>query len=545
MSTADDGQGRPADAAPPTPEEILRWIADAAPTPWFPSAFAAAAGVPRDSLDEPLAELRLAELARVAAWVRGVGQGYALTPAGEACAGDPAVMAKLAAGPPALPPPALESFPATPPPAEAPAARGPAERPVPLDLRPPIVTPALLIANGAWFAVAVVLAWRWHVPLSQFLAGGDRAVLLRAGAVTGAALFHGDWWRLATACFVHVGLLHLFVNMFALGMTGSLAEVLWGRRRLALIYALSGLAGNCLAMGLHPETETGHPVLLAGASGAVWGLLASVVAWLLLFREHLPPALVADWSRRLSLMVVLNVGLSLIPGISWEAHLGGAVGGFVAAGLANGLRAASRGRRRLAAALLALFPFVCLGGLATAMRTSLAWTNLRAAAAPDAPDVERAAERWDAFQRDVRPLVESLRPALVGPVDREVVWLAVRGRQAKDPAVRDELRKQIDALHATASAALAFLDDRPTGVAKVDQPLGRARAFAAAQRDFLGQLRRVLDADGLPDRAAWDALREKRDAAAAQGELYFGPAAAPPAPGRPRPKGIAAAVGMK
>ena len=58
--------------------------------PWFPSRFATETGVPRDSLDDPLAELRLAELVKVAEWVRGVGQGYALTPEGEAAAADPA-----------------------------------------------------------------------------------------------------------------------------------------------------------------------------------------------------------------------------------------------------------------------------------------------------------------------------------------------------------------------------------------------------------------------------------------------------------------------
>src|SRR5690242_10652790 len=79
----------------PTPEDVLRWVAAGAPEPWFPSAHAKLTGTPRDSLDDPLTELRLADLVKIATWVRGVGQGYVLTPAGQAALGDPSVLAEL------------------------------------------------------------------------------------------------------------------------------------------------------------------------------------------------------------------------------------------------------------------------------------------------------------------------------------------------------------------------------------------------------------------------------------------------------------------
>ena len=121
------GGDRPACAAAgPSAVAVLEWVSKAAPGAWFPSAHARDAGVPRDALDEPLNELRLAGLVRVTSWVKGTGQGYGLTPAGETCAADPTVLAKYAAGPPDLPPPRFDG-PPTPSPGPPPA--GPARPP--------------------------------------------------------------------------------------------------------------------------------------------------------------------------------------------------------------------------------------------------------------------------------------------------------------------------------------------------------------------------------------------------------------------------------
>src|SRR5581483_1133081 len=70
--------------AAPTPDDLLRQCAAAAPAPWFPSDYARTAGVPRDDLDEPLAALRLGGLVRIEGWEAGRGQGYVLTDAGRA-----------------------------------------------------------------------------------------------------------------------------------------------------------------------------------------------------------------------------------------------------------------------------------------------------------------------------------------------------------------------------------------------------------------------------------------------------------------------------
>ena len=87
-------------------------------------------------------------------------------------------------------------------------------------------------------------------------------VLHRIGAVNGWDLLAGEWWRLLTSGLVHVGGLHLAVNMFALESIGSVAEGLWGRWRFAGLYLLAGLGGACCAMALQPIPG------MAGASGS-------------------------------------------------------------------------------------------------------------------------------------------------------------------------------------------------------------------------------------------------------------------------------------
>ncbi|MBX9579746.1 MAG: rhomboid family intramembrane serine protease [Gemmataceae bacterium] len=474
-------------AARPTAAEVLGWVAGSR-GPWFPSAHARATGIPREALDEPLNELRAAGLVAVAEWVRGLGQGYAITPEGLAARGGPAA----AGGPPPAVTPALPE-------------------PVGVDPRPPVVTPALLLANVLWFFAGLVMAVRAGAGGWAYLTGRDPAALGRLGAVTGLDLLAGDWWRLGTNCFVHVGLLHLALNVVAIGMMGPLAELLWGRWRLAAIYALSGLAGGCLAMALHPTQESGNPVLLAGASGAIWGVMTSLAAWLLLFRAELSPALATDWGRRMARILVLNVGISFVPGVSWEAHLGGGAAGFVAAGLLNALRFGDRWRRAAAAALLGLLPAGCVGGLMWAMRDGDAWAPLRnrAAAAEAArlaqAEVDRVRAAVEEHNREAAPLLDAIRPDKVHPAETRGRNLLMFGR-GRSPAAA-ESRAEVAGLRDTAAELVGKLAD-PTGVAPLDQLRDKARAYADARRRALDRLLGLLAAGAVPDAAAVKALKD-------------------------------------
>src|SRR5687767_4337854 len=96
--------GPPPTPPDPTPASVLLAVA-ATDGSWFPSRYAVEARIARESLDDPLAELRVAGLVRIAEWVRGVGQGYALTPEGKAAASDPVALERLKQhAPPPTPP---------------------------------------------------------------------------------------------------------------------------------------------------------------------------------------------------------------------------------------------------------------------------------------------------------------------------------------------------------------------------------------------------------------------------------------------------------
>ena len=404
------GDGGGIAGARPTAAAVLAWIAAAKGEPWFPARHAAVTGANRDALDDPLDQLRIAGLVRVADWERGMGQGYVLTPQGEAA---------LAAGG-AIPTRTGESAIANEHPETQTVSRLDSSPP---KIRPAIVVPVLFFANLLWFFVGLVMVLRAGLPVWPYLSEGYLDILHRQGAVNGFDLLHGEWWRLASSCFVHIGGVHLLFNLFALIVVGPLAEMLWGRGRLILIYALSGLAGACLAMALKPDS------MLAGASGAIWGLLTSLVAWFMLFGRSLPSEVTAESMRRLTVVIVLNAMFSLMPGISWQAHLGGGVAGFVVAVLLNAMSSGDRSRRVLALVLLVALGVGTVGGLLSAMRWNKAWAGYRQRQADE--KLRRAAkEAAEAFDRDVAPLLAQLSP------EKEKAAMDLLGYQLTRPGER-------------------------------------------------------------------------------------------------------------
>ena len=343
----------------PAAKDLLRAISAVAPQLWFPGRHAESTGTPRDSLDEPLWILRQAGMVQVADWIGGLGQGFKLTRDGEKAVDHPEPLS-LVDG----------------------AARAVLGTNVPVSraLRPAILAPAILVVNLLWFAVGAFLAWKAGVGVEYLKGSGHPAVnqtLMRIGALMGSELLEGGWWRLLACCFVHIGLFHLFGNMLMLGILGPVSEGLWGRRRFALLYLVSGLAGSCAAIALHPMSETENsvrPTVLAGASGALWGVLLSVIVWLMRHREELPEGVAKEWGRKLLFAVFLNLMLSFAPGISVEAHLGG---GFAGIALAYWLDRRRWPNRFISSLGVAVLIAVLLGGLYGFMRYSHDWRTVR------------------------------------------------------------------------------------------------------------------------------------------------------------------------
>src|SRR5207253_3733894 len=100
-----------------------------------------------------------------------------------------------------------------------------------------------------------------------------------------AVLNEHEWWRLVTHAFLHADLLHIFFNMYFLYSLGPIMEAMWGSVRLLVLYLVSMVTAACVVIGVDRDLQT------VGASGALCGMLASLGVWVMLNREHLPPAL--------------------------------------------------------------------------------------------------------------------------------------------------------------------------------------------------------------------------------------------------------------
>jgi membrane associated rhomboid family serine protease len=124
-------------------------------------------------------------------------------------------------------------------------------------------------------------------------------------------------WTMITSLFVHSGIFHIGLNMLALSLFGPSIEALIGRLRFLSLYLLSGFGGSVAVLWL----GQGNPVL--GASGAIFGLLGS---YFIIQRKL--------GGNTVQLLVVIGLNLAMgffIPGIAWQAHVGGVVVGAIIA----------------------------------------------------------------------------------------------------------------------------------------------------------------------------------------------------------------------
>jgi len=131
-------------------------------------------------------------------------------------------------------------------------------------------------------------------------------------------LINGEWWRIVTAMFVHVGIIHLATNMWCLWNLGLLAEPLMGSFGLFAVYILTGAAGNLLSTfyiwvrPIHDATGAPFYPAGAGASGAVFGIAAALI--ILLKSKRLP---IPQFElKRLRKSVIYFAAINLIIGFS-------------------------------------------------------------------------------------------------------------------------------------------------------------------------------------------------------------------------------------
>jgi rhomboid protease GluP len=196
------------------------------------------------------------------------------------------------------------------------------------DLTP--VTAALLAGNLAVFVVMLGHgAGLWHTP---------NDVQLAWGANFGPATRDGEWWRLGTAMFVHFGIVHFAINMWALWDSCRFVERLYGHWRFLVIYGAGGVAGNLFSLLAH-----GDLAVSGGASGAIFGAYGAILVWLWRERRQIHPVEFRWLFGGAAVFAVATIVLGLlIPGIDNAAHMGGlACGALVGRTLVRPLSARS------------------------------------------------------------------------------------------------------------------------------------------------------------------------------------------------------------
>jgi membrane associated rhomboid family serine protease len=235
--------------------------------------------------------------------------------------------------------------------------------------RTTVRNPVGVAGGGDAPATYVIIALCVAAFVAELAGGGTSALegrgeVIREGGLFGPAVADDEPYRIVTSAFLHAGVLHLGLNMFALYILGTLLEPAIGTARFAAIYAVSVLGGSFGALLLDPTEVT------VGASGGVFGLMA---ATFLIARgrglDHV--------ASQVGFFVVLNLVFTFsIPGISVGGHLGGLAGGGLAALIVSRLERGgiANAKPLEAGALLALSAIAIAGALLAAE-----------ASVPDAP----------------------------------------------------------------------------------------------------------------------------------------------------------------
>jgi len=179
------------------------------------------------------------------------------------------------------------------------------------------------------------LVYLWMVFSGVSFANPTVEQLLHFGANNPTAvLYYGEWWRVVTAMFVHVGILHLATNMWCLWNLGLLGEPLIGPFGVFAAYILSGAAGNLLSTGVNLAFRADS--VGAGASGAVFGIAGVLIVLLKSPRLPIPPKELSGLRRYVIYFAAINfvigfgsLAVGSIVRIDNMAHLGGFLGGIV------------------------------------------------------------------------------------------------------------------------------------------------------------------------------------------------------------------------
>ena len=156
------------------------------------------------------------------------------------------------------------------------------------------------------------------------LSGGstNSQVLLKYGANLDVLVKNGEYYRLFTCIFLHIGIMHLLCNLYSLYVIGREVENLFGKVKYIIIFILSGIFGSIMSLAFT------HNTISAGASGAIFGLLGALLYFGMHYRTYLGEAI----KRSIIPIIVVNLIIGFFAeGIDLAAYIGGLVGGVLVA----------------------------------------------------------------------------------------------------------------------------------------------------------------------------------------------------------------------
>lgn len=177
------------------------------------------------------------------------------------------------------------------------------------------ISPILITINILIFIAMLISGVHILLPENQDL--------LDWGANFRPLTLEGQWWRLFTSCFLHIGILHLLLNMYALLYIGLLLEPHLGKTRFIAAYLISGIAASIVSLWWHDLT------ISAGASGAIFGMYGVFLA--LLTTNLIDDSVKKAFLTSIAVFVAFNIinGLKPDSGIDNAAHIGGLLSGVI------------------------------------------------------------------------------------------------------------------------------------------------------------------------------------------------------------------------
>lgn len=178
----------------------------------------------------------------------------------------------------------------------------------------------ILTINIALFVLMALVEMRNGAGAEAFMQSASTSVLGGIGALYPGALANGEWWRLVTWNFLHIGLVHLLFNSIALYQVGPQVEEIFGSAKFIFIYLVTGVVAGLASMIISPS-------FTAGASGALFGLIGLMAA----YGYRLGGVFGRALMKSMLIWAAFGFAIGMMPGINNIAHGGGFVAGVALA----------------------------------------------------------------------------------------------------------------------------------------------------------------------------------------------------------------------